>query len=139
AGELVLLEDLHAHAEHPVQRAVAAVGDPEPRALAQKVAQHRLDQGDRVRGVDLAEITHDAPKTVRPVRAVPILSAIRVGDNADLHLAAPVCKSWARRIALQVVIITSCSRHTTNTLRSFLRSYWITRETVARPRWPFHL
>ena len=55
ADELVLLEDLHAHAEHPVERAVAAVGDPVAGALAEEVAEHRLDRLDRRGLVDLAE------------------------------------------------------------------------------------
>ena len=84
-GELLLLEDLHAHAQHPVQRAVAAVGDPVARALAQEVAQHRLDRVEGLGLVDLAQRADDGLQPPRAVGLALVLAAVGVGDDADLH------------------------------------------------------
>src|SRR5262249_33092728 len=68
------------------------VGDPVAGALAEEVAKHRLDRADRVGLADLAEITHSPLKPLRPVLAVTVLTAVRVGDDADFHRAGMIAR-----------------------------------------------
>jgi hypothetical protein len=102
-GELVLLEDLHAHAQHPVQRAVTTVRDPVAGALAQELPEHRLDRVDRIGLVDLSEVADDRLQPGRPVGLVLVLPAVRVRDDANVHAVLRaadgpgLCKKQAHR------------------------------------------
>ena len=74
--ELVFLQHFHAHAEHPVQRAVTAVGDPVAGALAEKVAKHGLDRVDRRGRMDLAARTDDALQPLGAIRPIAVLATV---------------------------------------------------------------
>jgi hypothetical protein len=100
AGELVLLQDLHPHPQHPVQRAIPAVRDPVAGALAEELAEHRLDRRDRGGLVNLAHVPDNALQPLRPVWAITVLAAVGVGDDTDFHrigLVAIVRRDATRR------------------------------------------